>query len=102
LFRIELVTRECLNNAVIHGNRSDPLKQVTFELHGARKWIRISVRDEGPGFNWRRRCRAVGRNENEESGRGTTIVALYAARTRYNRCGNEITVWFQNNFRKKD
>jgi len=93
-FGLELAARESLNNAVLHGNCSDPGKAIQLELRGARKWITLSVEDEGKGFNWQRRRQAVGRDTNKSSGRGTVILALYAARTRYNRQGNRVTLWF--------
>ena len=57
-FAVELVAREALNNAVIHGNAGDEKKRVTFELRcGKEKWVRLSVSDQGPGFRWRNRRR---------------------------------------------
>jgi serine/threonine-protein kinase RsbW len=49
---IEVALREALLNAIIHGNREDPVKQVHLRVlcrtHGE---ISITVRDEGVGFD---------------------------------------------------
>ena len=44
---------EAVNNAIVHGNKLDPSKQVkvTFDLAGD-KLLRFTVEDEGPGFDF--------------------------------------------------
>jgi len=97
-FAVELLARESLNNAVTHGNRSHADKTVWLELRVGRKWIRLQVSDEGPGFNWRkarhRRCELE-----SESGRGMALFAHYAEQVRFNRCGSQITLWLRRNRR---
>ncbi len=93
-FAVELLARESLNNAVIHVNRSLADKTIRLELHVGRKWIRLLVADEGPGFDWRKaRRRNCGLEA--ESGRGLRVCALYAEQVRFNRCGNQITLWLR-------
>ncbi len=93
-FAVELLARESLNNAVTHVNRSFADKKMRLDLRVGRKWVRLQVADEGPGFDWRearrRHCRL-----DSESGRGLTICARYAERIRFNRSGNQITLWFR-------
>ena len=93
-FALELLARESLNNAVIHVKRSFVDRTIRLELHVGRKWIRLQVADEGPGFDWRmarrRHCRL-----DSESGRGLTICSLYSERIRFNRSGNQITLWLR-------
>jgi serine/threonine-protein kinase RsbW len=91
-FAVELLARECLNNAVLHGNRNDANKSVLFRLWIEREWIRLQVTDEGPGFDWRKA------NQNRSgttasSGRGLQLYELYAGRVQFNRRGNRITLW---------
>jgi serine/threonine-protein kinase RsbW len=47
-FKIEISLREVINNAVIHGNKSDPQKRVyvSFTWNKSRLWM--SIRDENP------------------------------------------------------
>lgn len=44
---------EAVNNAIVHGNKLDPSKQVkvTFDLAGE-KLLRFTVEDEGAGFDY--------------------------------------------------
>ena len=49
--RIAIAVREAMANAVLHGNRSDPAKRVTFSLERTRERLTIAVRDEGAGMD---------------------------------------------------
>lgn len=93
-FAVELLVRECLNNAVIHVNRRFADKTIRFGLQVGWKWIRLQVDDDGPGFDWRKARRRHCEVESE-SGRGLTLCALYAEQVRFNRCGNQITLWLR-------
>jgi anti-sigma regulatory factor (Ser/Thr protein kinase) len=91
-FPVELATRECLCNAVVHGNRGRADARVTLALRIGRRWIRVEVADEGSGFPWRRASR-MPPGIRRQSGRGLAICALYAARMAFSRSGNRITLW---------
>jgi serine/threonine-protein kinase RsbW len=92
-FGVELALRECLNNAILHGNRRNPARQVECEVTCGRKWIRVRVRDQGEGFDWRRRRQARPSSVTQTSGRGLRILGQYCQRIRYNRRGNQISLW---------
>jgi anti-sigma regulatory factor (Ser/Thr protein kinase) len=91
-FAVELLMRESLNNAILHGNESDPAKLVTLRLWVGREWIRLQVCDQGTGFNWHK-ARPRGLDLTSTSGRGLHLYTLYADRVRFNRRGNQITLW---------
>ena len=91
-FPIELLARECLANAVNHGNGNDAAKSIVLQLRVGRAWIRLQVTDEGAGFAWRKAMQKR-TGTREVSGRGLRLYALYAERFRFNRCGNRITIW---------
>lgn len=91
-FPVELLARECLNNAVLHGNRNDSDKSVLFRLWIGRERIRLQVTDEGPGFDWRK-ANINRSGTTSTSGRGLPLYALYAERVQFNRRGNQITLW---------
>jgi serine/threonine-protein kinase RsbW len=93
-FAVELLTRECLFNAIIHGNRNAADKSVDLTLSLGRKWIRLRVCDQGPGFAWRK-ARRASFDTLIPSGRGLRICALYAERVRFNRMGNRISLWIR-------
>lgn len=88
----ELLTREFLNNAVIHGNRSQTEKLVAITVKVGRKWIRIRITDEGAGFDWRKMRNTPPEDRTTES-RGLPIGAIYASRITFNRKGNQVTIW---------
>ena len=93
-FGLELLARECLNNAVLHGNRQQASKMVRLNLRLGRRWLRLQIADEGPGFNWRRfRHNRV--KLTATHGRGFSIVEKYSDKANYNRCGNQITLWLR-------
>jgi len=91
-FAVELLARESLVNAVIHGNRCAADKSVRLSLRVGRKWIRLQVADEGEGFDWRK----AGQKKPDATtscGRGLQLYAMYAGRVRFNRKGNRIELW---------
>ena len=48
---ISMAARECLVNAVVHGNRYNAHKKVHVAVAGSPEVIRIVIRDEGEGFD---------------------------------------------------
>ena len=88
-FAIEMLVREAVTNAVLHGSRKDPAKQVrcTFTVGASRCSLRVT--DQGPGFDWRAgldRCA----DPDRPGGRGMELYRLYAHRTLFNRQGNSL------------
>lgn len=47
-----VATMEATNNAIIHGNKSDPNKQVKLEIIKTEKDLVIKIADQGPGFDY--------------------------------------------------
>lgn len=93
-FAVELATRECLNNAIIHGSRGNPDMKVRVDVHVGTKWIIVRIANEGLGFDWKKAQDLPLPDETAESGRGMSISARYADRTVYNRQGNRVALWF--------
>jgi serine/threonine-protein kinase RsbW len=48
---VDMAVRESVANAVKHGNKFDPEKDVEVKLQHSSDGIEISVRDHGPGFH---------------------------------------------------
>src|SRR5437764_5353626 len=90
-FTAELLLREALANAVVHGCQGDITRRIrcTLRLRGRR--LIIAVRDGGEGFAWRlaRERRAAYLSS---SGRGIDILQRYATRVRFNKRGNAVTI----------
>jgi len=93
-FPVELLAREWLNNAIIHGNGRDAAKKVALNLEVGRKWICLQIIDEGRGFNWRKAKRAPP-EDTVTGGRGMPISAVYAQRVSFNQRGNRVTLWLK-------
>ena len=88
-FAVELLTREALINAAVHGCACDSSKQVTCVLRLRSGRVIIAVRDQGLGFDWRA---AWERTPAKDmcSGRGIAIIRQYAHRLRFNQRGNSL------------
>ena len=91
VFPVEMLLRESLNNALIHGNCNDCEKLVRAEVRIGRKWIVLKVADEGAGFNPRKVINALPVPE-MTSGRGLAIYFLYAHQVSFNSSGNQVSL----------
>jgi anti-sigma regulatory factor (Ser/Thr protein kinase) len=90
-FAAELLVREALTNAVVHGCHTDPRKQVRCFLRLSGGRLLIAVEDEGDGFDWRAAWGNPG-TLSDCSGRGIQIIRKYANHVRYNTRGNLVTI----------
>jgi anti-sigma regulatory factor (Ser/Thr protein kinase) len=90
-FAAELLLREALTNAVLHGSHGDPALVVccAVRLNGLR--LLIAVKDQGPGFDWRH-ARERQADVISCSGRGLEIYRKYATRVRFNNRGNAVVM----------
>lgn len=92
LFATELLLRESLTNAVVHGCASDRTKRVRCEIRLGRRGLGLTVADDGPGFDWGERLGAEA-DPRCESGRGIFLCRAYAARLRFNAAGNRLSLY---------
>jgi serine/threonine-protein kinase RsbW len=90
-FAINLLMREGLNNAVIHGCHNDAAMSISCRLVVSFQEVTIEIADSGPGFDWRSVSFAASEPDGE-SGRGLSIFALYASSIIYNDSGNGLTL----------
>jgi len=75
---IAVSVSEVVNNAVIHGNRQDPSRNVEIDLEIGPDRVSISVLDEGKGFDPDALPNPVAQeNLMREVGRGLFIVRAY-------------------------
>jgi serine/threonine-protein kinase RsbW len=51
MYRLLVSCTEAVNNAMIHGNKSDPNKKVTIRCVVEKQFLTIRVKDEGKGFD---------------------------------------------------
>jgi len=92
-FAVEILARECLNNAILHGNRGLDNARVNFGMRIGKRLICLRVTDQGPGFDWRRMVRHGLPADTAVDGRGLMVASLYARRIAFNRRGNQVTLW---------
>ena len=90
-FAIHLLLRESLNNAVLHGCHQNPLLTFSCSLVISEEKISISIKDDGPGFDWHN-MPLTPPDKSRESGRGRSIYTIYATSIEYNDAGNCITL----------
>jgi serine/threonine-protein kinase RsbW len=90
-FTAELLVREALTNAIVHGCHEDPSKQVRCVLRLTSRRLVIAVEDDGDGFDWRAAsCNLAGASD--YSGRGLEILRKYGSRVRFKERGNGVTI----------
>jgi serine/threonine-protein kinase RsbW len=90
-FTVELLLREALTNAVVHGLKGEPTGEVRCEIECFPGGITIHVSDNGEGFDWRPRIQASV-EPRSESGRGIEILRRYSSRLKFNPKGNSVQV----------
>jgi serine/threonine-protein kinase RsbW len=91
-FRLRVALAEALANAILRGNREDPSKSVVIRAELFSESIRLSIEDEGYGFD---RTRSAGPtlpdSLEDERGRGLFIISQLADQVEFNDRGN--TIW---------
>jgi serine/threonine-protein kinase RsbW len=95
--RIMVSTMEAVNNAIIHGNKSDAGKYVEVRLDFEKSFLEVTVTDEGRGFK-PSEVPDPTRAENIESlsGRGVFLMSKLADKIEFNRKGNSVKMIFKN------
>jgi len=90
-FEIKLCVEEAVRNAIVHGNSSDPKRQVRLSYWVDEKVLNIEVEDEGPGFK-HGAVKDPTREENllRNSGRGVFLIKKLMDKVEYNEKGNKI------------
>ena len=72
---VAIAVTEAVNNAIIHGNKYDKTKNVYVDFVASKKDIKITVRDEGNGFDPNTLSDPLApENILKESGRGVFIL----------------------------
>ena len=91
LFGVRLALEEALVNAIKHGNRMDPEKQVRVDCQVQEDRVRIVIEDEGTGFD----VSDVPDPTSEENldkpgGRGIMLMRAFMSHVEYNDVGNRL------------
>jgi serine/threonine-protein kinase RsbW len=90
-FAINLALEEALTNAIRHGNRLDPKKNVHVEAEVTPNRVEILIEDDGPGFD-RNAIPDPTAEENLEkcSGRGILLIEAYMSNVFWERGGRRL------------
>jgi serine/threonine-protein kinase RsbW len=73
-----LAVREAVINAITHGNRSDPRRDVEIVITAGTKQVRAQVRDQGKGFDPADTPDPTGQdNRLKTSGRGLLLIRAF-------------------------
>ena len=91
MFPLELVSREAVTNALIHGSGLSPSRPVRYEMELGADSVSITVTDGGDGWDWKKYCCRLP-SESEEAGRGLFIINSYADSVEFNEKGNRIRI----------
>lgn len=84
-FKIEMALREVINNAIIHGNKSDLNKNVSVKFNWKKSFLRISVKDENSNrVNFNEINQQIQKNDILSfNGRGIVIMKSYMDRIEF-------------------
>lgn len=86
---------EAVNNAILHGNKSDPQKIVDIEISSVNGYLIIMVCDQGAGFNPKMvPDPTIPEYLQELNGRGIFIMSRLADKLEYSDKGNAVTMTF--------
>jgi len=89
---MQLALEEGLANAIKHGNKMDPGKQVTVECFLNEDVVRVVIKDEGRGFNLDEvPDPTLPENLDKPSGRGVMLMKAFMDDVIYNDIGNQLT-----------
>lgn len=93
LFAIKLSLEEALTNAIKHGNKMDPHKQVAVEFQVSDDLVRIDITDQGQGFHPESvPDPTLDENLEKPCGRGVMLIHAYMTDAYYNDQGNRLTM----------
>jgi len=93
VFAVRLSLEEALSNAIRHGNCGDETKSVTVEYAIDPNQIRISITDEGCGFQPETLPDPCAEeNLARPHGRGVMLMQAYMNEVSYNDAGNRVTM----------
>jgi len=89
---LKLIFSELMYNAVVHGNKSDPTKQVEVLLSTTGSRIAVTITDEGAGYDYQNALKYALSDEAllDENGRGIVIVQALSDKVSFNETGNKI------------
>lgn len=100
-YRVLVATTEAVNNAILHGNKSDPEKRVIVICLLTHEALRVQVRDEGRGFDPRKLPDPLDeKNLLKEHGRGVFLMTSMTDRVKFRRLKKTMVVEILMNLKR--
>ncbi len=95
--KIMVSTMEGVNNAILHGNHSEPEKLVDIEFAFKSNVLKVKITDQGNGFRPEEvPDPTIPENVELLSGRGIFLMSHLADKIKYSKKGNVVTMTFKN------
>jgi serine/threonine-protein kinase RsbW len=92
---IMIAVTETVNNAILHGNKSDSSKNVLLELEQLENALIFTVTDQGEGFDFHHLPDpTINENLEKVGGRGLFLVKHLCDEVRFNEKGTSIKMTF--------
>jgi serine/threonine-protein kinase RsbW len=91
VFPVQLLLREALTNAVVHGCRKQSKLMIKCYFNILENEIRMEIKDPGDGFDWKF-AQSKDYTLSADSGRGLLIFNKYASEYIYNKAGNGVLI----------
>lgn len=93
--KILIGTLEAVNNAIVHGNKSDKSKFVQVEFKLEKGNLKVTITDEGEGFDPSGiPDPTLPENIEALTGRGVFLMSRLADEIKFNNLGNSVTMTF--------
>lgn len=93
VFGVRLALEEALVNAIKHGNRMDPTKQVFIACQFANNEVSITIEDQGEGFQIEEVPDPTDDdNLDKPGGRGIMLIRSFMTTVEYNDRGNRLSL----------
>ena len=95
--KILVSTLEAVNNAIIHGNKSDNKKYVEIKILVRNNMLEIRITDEGSGFQPEKvPDPTFPENIEAINGRGIYLMSKLSDEMKFNKKGNSVKLKFKN------
>ncbi|MGA2822112.1 MAG: ATP-binding protein [Bacteroidales bacterium] len=87
---------EAVKNAILHGNKNNPDKQVKISFKSVPNGLCFSIKDQGDGFDFRNVPNPIetGNGLTENVGKGIFLIRSLADKVSYNSKGNVVEIVF--------
>jgi serine/threonine-protein kinase RsbW len=94
---ILIALTEAVSNAISHGNRRDPSKEVNFTFKPSKDELVFIVEDEGPGFDYNNLPDPTApENIEMPNGRGVFLMQNLADEVEFNETGSVVELRFKH------